>query len=205
MPPSLEFGRQSTVEDDGSGGEGLGERGLHGLIKPRCVAARPSPSVGRVTTTDPTGTTTWRDPAWRTAALDWAREQLDEDLVGRPEQRHVMPWSTAIRLPVRGGAVWLKAVGSGAGHEPALAAALGTWSPDHVLGPLAVDAERRLMLLPDGGATLREVGGAVFPEAWEAMLRDYARLQRELVPHAAEMLALGVPDARPDRLPEQVT
>ena len=34
------------------------------------------------------------------------------------------------------------------------------------------------------------------------MLGDYAQLQVELVPHAEEMVGLGVPDLRPDRLPE---
>jgi hypothetical protein len=60
------------------------------------------------------------------------------------------------------------------------------------------------MLLPDGGATLREVGGASSSEAWEAMLRDYARLQIELAPHAEEMVGLGVPDLRPERLSQLV-
>ncbi len=105
---------------------------------------------------------------------------------------------------MRGGAVWLKSVGSGSAHEPALLAALGEWTPTHVLTPIAVDPVRRLVLLPDGGPTLREVGGAAFPEAWEAMLRSYAQLQLDLVPHAAAMLAMGVPDARPDRLPDLV-
>ena len=71
-----------------------------------------------------------------------------------------------------------------------------------MLVPLAVDRDRRLMLLPDGGRTLRDAGGSALVEAWEAMLRSYARLQLSLVPHASEMLALGVPDHRPDRLPD---
>jgi hypothetical protein len=57
------------------------------------------------------------------------------------------------------------------------------------------------MLLPDGGATMRAAGGAGSADAWAAMLGDYARLQVELVPRADEMVALGVPDLRPDRLP----
>ncbi|TFV75539.1 aminoglycoside phosphotransferase family protein [Blastococcus sp. CT_GayMR19] len=153
------------------------------------------------------GVGTWTDPAWRAAALDWAGAELEHaglTLDGEPAQPHVYPWSTAFRLPVRGGAVWLKAVGPGSAHEPALSVALGGWVPDRVLVPLAIDAGRRLILLPDGGRTLRDVGGATLAEAWESMLRAYARLQLELVPHAAEMLALGVPDSRPDRLPALV-
>jgi hypothetical protein len=155
-----------------------------------------------------TGVATWVDPVWRAAALDWASEELAERglaLDGEPEQPHVRAWSTAFRLPVRGGVVWLKSVGPGSAQEPPLVGALGEWAPEHVLVPLAVHRERRLMLLPDGGATLRDVGGASSVEAWEVMLRDYAQLQIELVPHADEMVRLGVPDLRPERLPGLVT
>ena len=105
---------------------------------------------------------------------------------------------------MRGGAVWLKSVGPGSAQEPSLVQALGEWAPEHVLVPLAVHRERRLMLLPEGGATLREAGGAGSVEAWEVMLRDFAQLQLDLVPHAGQMVGLGVPDLRPDRLPELV-
>ena len=151
------------------------------------------------------GVATWTEPFWRDGALRWAREQLARRGLrpnGEPTQPHVRPWSTAFRLPVEGGAVWLKAVGPGSAQEPPLAAALGEWVPDRVLVPLAMDVGQRLLLLPDGGPTLRAAGRGTSFEAWEAMLRDYARLQRELVPHADRMVALGVPDARPERLPE---
>jgi hypothetical protein len=123
-------------------------------------------------------------------------------LDGEPEHAHVRAWSTAIRLPVRAGAVWLKSVGPGSAQEPALAATLGEWVPDHVLAPLAVDEPRRLLLLPYGGPTMRAAGGSGSMEAWEDLLRDYARLQLELVPRAADMVDLGVPDARLETLPE---
>jgi hypothetical protein len=154
-----------------------------------------------------TGVATWQDPAWRTAALDWAVQELGRRglaLTGDPEQPHVRAWSTAFRLAVDGGAVWLKSVGPGSAHEPVLAAVLGEWVPEHVLGPLAVDPGRRLMLLPDGGVTLRATGAAGSVAAWEAMLGDYAQLQLDLTPHADEMVGLGVPDARPVVLPELV-
>jgi hypothetical protein len=155
-----------------------------------------------------TGVATWEDPGWRAGALDWATERLAERgraLDGEPEQPHVRAWSTAFRLPVPTGAVWLKAVGPGSSHEPALVVALGEWVPEHVLVPLAVHRERRLVLLPDGGATMRAAGGSASVPAWEAMLRDYAQLQVELVPHTDEMVDLGVPDLRPERLPGLVT
>ena len=151
------------------------------------------------------GVATWTDPVWRDGALHWAGQQLTRRGLrpdGDPTQPHVRPWSTAFRLPVDGGAVWLKAVGPGSAQEPPLSAALGEWVPGRVLVPLAVHAGRRLLLLPDGGPTLRTACRAGSLEAWEEMLRDYARLQQELAPHADRMVALGVPDARPERLPE---
>jgi hypothetical protein len=123
-----------------------------------------------------TGVSTWTDPDWRAGAVAWAAERLARRgtaVEGEPEQPHVYAWSTALRLPVDGGAVWLKSVGPGSAHEPALATALGEWVPGRVLVPLAVDTGRRLMLLPDGGTTLRATDGAAASvEAWEAMLRD---------------------------------
>ncbi|MCA0143390.1 phosphotransferase [Blastococcus sp. LR1] len=155
-------------------------------------------------TSETTGVRTWADPAWRRAALDWAVDRLDRAglaLGGEPEQPHVRAWSTAFRLRLQdGGVVWLKSVGPGSAHEPVLTEALARWVPDQVLVPLAVEPERRLLLLPDGGGTLRAAGGGDVA-SWEAMLVDHARLQVAVAPHAEELVQLGVPDHRPERLP----
>ncbi|RZU31550.1 phosphotransferase [Blastococcus saxobsidens] len=152
------------------------------------------------------GAATWQDQRWRDAALSWATthlERVGRPLAGGPEQPHVRAWSTVFRLPVRGGLAWLKSVGPGSAQEPPLAEALGRWVPDRVVVPLAVDRERRLVLLPDGGPTLRAAGTGG-PAAWEVMVRDHARLQIAVAPHADAMVALGVPDHRPERLPALV-
>ena len=65
--------------------------------------------------------------------------------------------------------------------------------------PIALDEERRWLLLPDGGPTLGETGAG--PDEVIAALASYGRLQRALAPHAEEMLALGVPDMRPPVMP----
>ncbi|WP_104525585.1 phosphotransferase [Blastococcus atacamensis] len=157
--------------------------------------------------TSTTGMRTWRDPNWRSGALAWAVEELGRAgraLAGGPEQPHVRSWSTAFRLPLQGGsAVWLKSVGPGSAQEPLLAEALGRWVPDHVLVPLAVEPRRRLLLLPDGGRTLREAGSDD-AAAWETMLVDHARMRVAIAPHAEALVRLGVPDHRPERLPALV-
>ncbi|SOC50514.1 Phosphotransferase enzyme family protein [Blastococcus aggregatus] len=150
-----------------------------------------------------TGLATWRDPAWRADALAWAGEQLGRAglaVDGEPEQPHIRIWSTAFRLPLRGGgAAWLKAPGAGSASEVRLSGAFGRWVPDAVLVPLATDPPRRLLLLPDGGERLRTHGSDA--ATWAALLQAYAALQRELVQHAGKLLELGVPDLRPAALP----
>ena len=155
-----------------------------------------------------TGAATWRDPGWREPALAWADDRLAErgiPVTGEPEQVHVRAWSTAIRIPVDGGAAWLKSVGTGSAQEPVVAEVLGALVPDRVLVPLAVDRPRRLVLLPDGGTTMRGSGLSRRVEAWESMLGDYAELQIAAATAADDLVAGGVPDHRPARLPELVT
>ena len=155
---------------------------------------------------DLTGAATWRDPAWRGPTLAWARERLaahGRTATGPADQVHVRAWSTAIRIPTDdGGTVWLKSVGAGSAQEPPLAVALGGWVPGRVLVPLGADPGRRLLLLPDGGTTLRASGRGRLVDAWEALLADHARLQVAVAARAGEMIGLGVPDVRPGRLPD---
>ncbi len=78
------------------------------------------------------------------------------------------------------------------------------WGTSHVLRPLAVDAARGWMLLPDGGPRLRDLApeerGDHELEAWIRLLPVYAELQRRVEDRADELVAVGVPDERPERL-----
>lgn len=147
----------------------------------------------------------WLDPQWRAGALGWVTARLGEQgrsVVGEVEQPHVYPWSTVMRVPTAEGLVWFKANARGTAYEVPLLTALGRWCPDQVLVPLAADAERGWLLLPDGGTTLRAAqAGHTDVAHWERVLVEYAELQRRLVPRAAEMVSLGVPDLRPAALP----
>ncbi|MDI9887129.1 phosphotransferase [Streptomyces sp. HNM0645] len=151
--------------------------------------------------------TPWEQEAWRGAAVGWVAEVLAARglrATGRWEVR-LRPWSVLVRIPVRGGnTVWFKANPPASAFEGALSAALARWVPEHVLEPLAVDAERGWSLLPDGGELFRNVLGreAVGPGTWEEVLRQYATMQRALVPRAREMEELGVPGARTAALPD---
>ncbi|MET8249388.1 phosphotransferase [Streptomyces sp. NPDC005202] len=151
--------------------------------------------------------TPWEQEAWRTAALGWVADELAARglrATGHWEVR-LRPWSVLVRVPVEGrDDVWFKANPPASAFEGALTAALARWVPEHVLEPLAVDADHGWSLLPDGGELFRNVLNreAVDPRAWEDLLRQYAGMQHTLIPHAREIEKLGVPSARTTALPD---
>lgn len=150
----------------------------------------------------------WLDPAWRTSVLGWIEDELGRHgrrITGPVEQPHLRPWSTALSVPTDGGTVWFKAGGPGNAYEAALLDLLGRWGTASVLAPLATDAARGWLLLPDGGTRLREtLGGEAGVGPWTRILGAWADLQRTLAPRAAELLAVGVPDRRPAVMPARL-
>lgn len=148
----------------------------------------------------------WTDPHWRDTALAWVGDRLGRHgrrVVGPVEPR-VRPWSLVWRVPTDAGNAWFKANNPGTRHEPALLDTLARLAPGRVLDPIAVDADRGWSLLPDGGPSLRDAlgGDRGLLVRWERVLPEYADLQRTVAPRAGELLALGVPDHRPEVLPE---
>ncbi|MFD5322692.1 aminoglycoside phosphotransferase family protein [Streptomyces sp. NPDC127092] len=169
--------------------------------------------AGPVTTVDrgrfEDAVTPWEEPDWREAALGWAERGLARHGLREtgPREVRVRPWSILVRFrtgPADRDAVWFKASAPAAGFEAALGGALADWIPEHVMAPLAVDAERGWCLLPDGGPLLRGMldrGDADLGD-WLTAVGQYARMQRALTPYADRMTELGVPSARTRHLPE---
>jgi hypothetical protein len=152
----------------------------------------------------------WLDPSWRAAALDWVDDQLaalGQIRTGEPEQPHVRPWATALRIPTDRGPVWLKASAEGTAYEHGLPQVLAEVVPDLVLAPLAGDPGRAWSLLPHGGTTLRtwlaEHQGERF-RCWAEVLREHAALQRATAPAVNQLLAAGTPDLRPTAVEDLV-
>lgn len=162
--------------------------------------------------------TPWDQATWRAEALGWAGRELAarglrESATARRSVR-LRPWSVLVRIPVEGAeatapesttaAVWLKANPPASAFEAPLTAALARWVPEYVLHPLSVDADRGWSLLPDGGDLFRQVldRAPADPRAWEEPLRQYATMQRALVPYTKDLEQLGVPSARTTALPQ---
>ncbi|RLP93121.1 aminoglycoside phosphotransferase family protein [Micromonospora sp. BL4] len=145
----------------------------------------------------------WSREQWQVRARSWVDEQLSQ--AGRrvtgPVEPRVRPWSLVWKVPTDGGPVWFKANNPGTVHEAVLIAALADLAPERVLAPIAVDPVRGWSLLPDGGESLRDVLGRDPDLAhWERALPGYAALQLASAPRAEELIALGVPDHRPEVL-----
>ncbi|KXK60847.1 phosphotransferase [Micromonospora rosaria] len=156
----------------------------------------------------------WSDAQWQRQARDWIDGHLDRGgrRVNGPVEPRLRPWSLVWRVPTDGGPVWFKANGPATGYEAPLVAALARLVPGAVVAPIAVDPDRGWLLLPDGGPTLREATAPQRDAAdpadaraglarWERALTGYAELQLAAVGHVDELLALGVPDHRPEALP----
>ncbi|WP_433536214.1 aminoglycoside phosphotransferase family protein [Micromonospora sp. CA-249363] len=148
-------------------------------------------------------TSDWSNQAWQQQARSWVDEQLAGAgrRVSGPVESRVRPWSLVWRMPTDDGPVWFKANNPGTAHEAVLIATLAALTPERVLAPIGVDRERGWSLLPDGGESLRDVLGHD-PDLthWERALPGYAALQLATAPRVDELVALGVPDHRPEAL-----
>lgn len=148
----------------------------------------------------------WRDATWRQSAEAWIRQRaaaISQPVTGPITGVRFLPWSAVLRAPTSRGDLYFKACGPSQAFEPALAAFLTDARPDCMIPILAANIPRGRLLMPDGGATLT---AAVHvpddgPDHWRRVLTLLAGVQREMIPRAAELLALGLPDRRPAVLP----
>ncbi|HSO55823.1 MAG TPA: aminoglycoside phosphotransferase family protein [Actinomycetes bacterium] len=149
----------------------------------------------------------WSSDAWRGEAEAWLDQQLAANgiqRVGEVTQPHLRPWATVLRAPTTRGVVWLKAAGAETAFEVELYGLLERVVPERILVPIARDAERGWMLLPDGGRRLGErLDELDLVEAMAEVLPGYGQLQRDLGPHTDELLGLGIADMRAAVMPRR--
>jgi hypothetical protein len=149
----------------------------------------------------------WEDPDWRATALAWVDEQLaasDRPRMGEPDQGHVRPWSTVIRVPTAEGPVWFKAVNDELRHEVLVARQLSRRVPERVPPLIADDVDRGWMIMEDGGRRLREVIAEERDlSRWDDIVEGAADIARAMEPDVETLLAAGVPDLRLAALPDR--
>jgi hypothetical protein len=154
----------------------------------------------------------WRDPDWLAGAMDWVDRRLVEagrPRTGEPDQVHVRPWATAIRVPTGPGPTWFKANTEELVHEVLVTHLVAQRVPDRVPPLIADDPERGWMLMDDAGTRLREVIAEERDlSRWVDVLDGAADIARALEADVDRLVAAGVPDRRlavlPDRYAELV-
>ena len=151
------------------------------------------------------GVETWSSPAFLDDVTAW----IDQVLGGRGSERtgdaelsRVRHWGAVVRAPSSEGTVWLKAPADATLFELGIYDVLAGAAPERILEPLAIDRERGWVLLPDGGEPVGDrLSGDQRVTAMVAAMPRYAELQIALIPHADELVALGVDDMRAARMP----
>jgi hypothetical protein len=147
------------------------------------------------------------EPAWLAEATSW----LDGELAGRRERRtgemtvvRARPWGTVLHARTTLGPLWFKACAPATAFEVPLYVLAQRVAPAHVLEPVAADVDRSWVVLPDGGPLLAdEPDRDVVLARLTDVLPRYAELQIAFAAHVDELLAIGLTDMGPARLPER--
>lgn len=149
----------------------------------------------------------WSQPGWLEEAQSWLRKILEKHslfLTGPIDQPHIRPWSTVLRVPTHTGLCYFKACSPLLGYEPALTGFLADLRPDLSPDLLEIDLSRGWMLMRDSGVPLRTyIRSEKSLARWQEILPVFTNLQQQMIPHAAQILALGVLDRRLEQLPRK--
>jgi hypothetical protein len=148
----------------------------------------------------------WTEAKWLSDATDWIQGELDRlghELNGTITQPHVRPWSTVLKIPLDGEALYFKAASNELRYEVPLMLELRGMFPHLVPEIVAANEKRGWMIQRDGGSTLREeFRNNPTLSIWETVLSNYAELQVQLIDTAGLFLEIGVPDRRLSNFPK---
>lgn len=136
---------------------------------------------------------TWARPGGPAGDVTWALTSLanaGQVLAGSPTQERTWNLSSLWRLPLAQGAAWLKVVPPFFAHEGAMLAAL---DPAAVPPLIAADGTRVLLTEVPGGDLYDAPGADLVP-----MVDLLVSLQLQWLGRTDELLALGLPDWRPE-------
>src|SRR4051794_5689862 len=136
---------------------------------------------------EPSATDRWSGPEFEAELRCWV-----EAAVGpvRLEQYKLRGWATVLKAYAGEGLFWAKQNCTLNLFEASLVDEIGQIEPDRVVPLRAVDRVRGLLLMPDQG----EVFGSTHTDlgSWCEIVRQWAQLQRALLPHTDRLTAAGV-------------
>lgn len=135
----------------------------------------------------------WATDAFRDELRDWCASVVGP--ITAMTQQKLRGWATVWRVETADGVWFAKQNCAGQQIELRLMAALARLVPDRVIPVQAAGDE--FLLTPDQGEVFYETAGGDL-ENWVRLAREAALLQRELVPHHAELMAIGMTQLRPE-------
>jgi hypothetical protein len=147
----------------------------------------------------------WTNRGWHAEAEEWLRTSMRENgtpVVGVIEPILTWELSCVLRAQTASGPVYFKRALDTPlfANEGPVVAELAALFPADVPKPLAVDPDRRFLVLADAGPI---VGWDASIETREEVMRAAARLQIRSAPHVDRLLAAGCIDRRLDWLAVQ--
>lgn len=149
----------------------------------------------------------WEDSVWLAGAVAWIDDRLaraGRRRTGEPDQFHVRPWSTVLRVPTDAGTAFFKANTPELRHEALATLLLSQRVPERVPPLIADDPDVGWMLMEDAGRRLREVVAEERDlSRWDDILEGAADIARAMEPDVDQLLAAGVPDRRLSSLADQ--
>ena len=136
----------------------------------------------------------WLTEEFRDELRSWCEGEVGP--VTQMEQHKLRGWATVWRVTTADGRWFAKQNCPGQLFEQPLMTTLATLAPDRVV-PVRAEGEG-FLLTPDQGPVFYETAGGDL-ENWVRLARDAALLQRELVPHLAELVAVGATVLSPEQ------
>ncbi|WP_026553204.1 phosphotransferase [Arthrobacter sp. H20] len=136
----------------------------------------------------------WASPSWREEVQQWITLVLDNcnlTQTGPLEAARIRFWATQLTVSTNHGQLWFKANNPGQFTEAAVVACLSELVPDHVAAPLAIEPAKGWLLTPDHGKTLASLKSTDY-QLWVRVVKDFADLQKQLIPHRNPLAAAGL-------------
>lgn len=143
---------------------------------------------------------------WHHATQEWLELIATELGLAEPFAFEILkerPWSLVAQVTFGRQITYFKACAVAGDFEPALLKHLHTFDGRLLPKLLAVEEQEGWLLLSDGGRPIRDMGSASEQiEVWQSTLPLYAALQLESLNQTETLKHLGLPDRRPERLPQ---
>lgn len=147
----------------------------------------------------------WVRPGWYPKISNWMVDLADRmsmTEIKTPTQVRTWARSSTMRLETAEGDLFFKAVPEFFSYEPVITRVLSIRYPDRAPDVRAVHVENGWMLMREfHGKTLAHIDNIAM---WERAVKEFARMQIDLISNTQSLVALGVPDRNVDYLASQI-